>query len=225
MTTPTLYLDVLFMGLLSYPSGISQIIAMIFRPRSGAFAKRYLEIASAYLLFLIGLSAVELPFWDYLRFFNGWIWPLIAILSGGGLIYTEFLIGYTILKVQHKNVAKRMEIATDWKTADRGMWFVTMLYAILEEILYHGLWPYLLIVRAGVPGYMFVFITGILYGLNHLRMGTITFVQKVLSGAVLSLLFVWSGYSIWIPLLAHLAQNSILMWLSYRIWIKQSRGR
>jgi membrane protease YdiL (CAAX protease family) len=59
-------------------------------------------------------------------------------------------------------------------------------------------------------------VTSVVYGLNHLYFGWLAVLQKTLTGVGLGLLFIYSGYSILVPIIAHATQNLVVQLLPRR---------
>ncbi len=81
--------------------------------------------------------------------------------------------------------------------------------AAAEEALFRGV-AFTLLEQWLVPAAV-IAITSVVYGLNHLYFGWLTVWQKTLTGVGFGALFVLSGHSLVIPLIAHVTQNLVVL--------------
>ncbi len=138
------------------------------------------------------------------------IWYLIAIVSAPALIAIELAVGGIMLRLSKIKV-KGISINANWSRISAVGCILTVLLAIIEELIYRQLWSTVIIDNLNWGTGVFVFISSVVYGLNHLYYGFTTFLQKTISGIIFAVLFLLSGGCILVPLIAHSLQNIIIL--------------
>jgi len=140
------------------------------------------------------------------------IWYIIAVVAGPLLIGLEFLVGAAAIRLSGYRV-QGLKVNNKWVKISNSGFALTIVLAILEELMYRQLWGVILIGNLRLPIWGFLLISSSAYGFNHIYFGLVTFLQKVVSGVVFALLYVYSGGAILIPIIAHTLQNVIVLFL------------
>jgi membrane protease YdiL (CAAX protease family) len=86
--------------------------------------------------------------------------------------------------------------------------------AVAEEMVFRGI--FLPVLSELVALMVALGVTSVVYGLNHLYFGWLAVLQKTLTGVGLGLLFIYSGHSILVPIIAHAVQNLVVQLLPRR---------
>lgn len=222
MFSPTLSLSVLSLAVLCYPSGVAQIIALITKRDNRNAASKFILISIIIMLINLAMVAIYVPYYNTfdLRMSN----PLIIIaglLLGIVALLIEYALGYIMLKLQKKRVGTRIAVHSDWSNADWKLWVGTIVYALIEEILYRGVFAYILLNLLGLHAWTFVLISSITYALNHLRLGASVVLQKWITGIIFAIFYIITGGNILAVILAHMLQNILVLLLGR----KRQQGR
>ncbi|WP_198527700.1 CPBP family intramembrane glutamic endopeptidase [Ruminiclostridium josui] len=138
------------------------------------------------------------------------IWYIMAIISAPVLIAIELAVGGIMLRLLKIKV-KGISINANWSRISVFGCILTVLLAIIEELIYRQLWSTVIIDNLNWGIGAFVFISSVVYGLNHLYYGFTTFLQKTISGIIFAVIFLLSGGCILVPLIAHSLQNIIIL--------------
>jgi membrane protease YdiL (CAAX protease family) len=85
--------------------------------------------------------------------------------------------------------------------------------AVGEEILYRGIWIGVLL-SFGLPTLVAAGISSVAYGINHLAFGRTSVIAKTVTGLLYCSLYLVGGKSIWLPILSHCLQNTMLFFLT-----------
>ncbi|WP_203906875.1 CPBP family intramembrane glutamic endopeptidase [Rhizocola hellebori] len=160
------------------------------------------------VLMVAGLAIAVSPVEGLFRLAIEPRWYLYAAAAGLIAPFFEYLIGLIALR---KLVPLRLH-----ERAGTGAVAVlaVLVAAIAEEMVFRGI--FLPVLSELVPVMVAVGITSVIYGLNHLYFGWLAVVQKTLTGVGFCLLFVWSGYSVLVPIAAHAIQNLVAQLLPRR---------
>ncbi len=215
MRTPILYLDILLIALSFYPSGVTQIIALAKRPGTSPHL-RYMKIGTIYLAAILALAALYLPYYDSFTLRLSLKGILLGLAAAILLTPLEYGAGYILLRAKGIPVKRGLEIHKTWQNQSAAVWALTIAYAVLEELLYRGVWGALLIDQFGAAWYVFLICSAILYGINHLYMGSSAVMQKFLTGICLGAVYLLSGRELLVPVIAHVGQNLILWGVNRR---------
>ncbi len=194
-----------------YPVSIPQIALNFTRgyPRKNqqvSYLMNCVIVSSA--LFL--LSWLLIPMRGKIVITSEIIWYLIAIVSAPALIAIELAVGGIMLRLSKIKV-KGISINANWSRISVVGCILTVLLAIIEELIYRQLWSTVIIDNLNWGTGVFVFISSVVYGLNHLYYGFTTFLQKTISGIIFAVIFLLSGGCILVPLIAHSLQNIIIL--------------
>lgn len=95
---------------------------------------------------------------------------------------------------------------------------VWVLVALVEEVLFRGFMMNELarVLGAGIPALAFnLLVTSALFGLSHWYQGPSGVWSTGILGALLGLLFISSGFNLWLPILAHGVIDTILLAFIY----------
>jgi len=143
--------------------------------------------------------------------------PLINVLAwlNEQMVFPEFLGGLEQLFAGMEDSAARLTKALTEQTSPfilaANILSIALIPALGEEMVFRG--ALIPILRKWTNSVHWgVWISAILFSAMHLQF--YGFLPRMLLGAVLGYLFVWSG-SIWVPVLAHFANNAIALILIF----------
>lgn len=143
---------------------------------------------------------------------------LVAIVAGLLCICIEYLVGVLLTFCSTKRWILKISVHSVYSDARKiDLWDILAVgaFVILEEFVFRSA-----IINAlselELSVALIVGIAIIVFALNHVHWGLFVFIQKLFSGCVFVLLYVFFGYNIIIPIVAHLIQNFTLLWLSRR---------
>lgn len=211
MYSHTLSLSVLCFAVLCYPSGIAQILALIARRGNRNISSNYLVFGIVTMLINLSLVAIYIPYYDVFNFDIAPLTVVAGLVVGSAALFIEYGIGYLILKVKNKKVARRIAIHTNWSNADWKLWLETIVYAIIEEIIYRGAFAYIILNLLNLPVWVFVLISSLAYAVNHLRLGVSIVTQKLITGIMFATLYTLLGRNILSTMIAHVVQNVVIL--------------
>jgi membrane protease YdiL (CAAX protease family) len=172
------------------------------------------HLRDAVIVFAVLIATWELvqPFHTAIQFSGAGVYYLYAVLAAPALIATEYAAGWLILRARGIR-ATGMTVNQDWQRPSGAVILFTLLVALMEEIVFRGLWRIVFLDNLGVTVMLFVGISALIYGCNHLYYGPVTVLQKTISGAGYGILFVLSGFNLLIPITAHLLQNILILFM------------
>jgi uncharacterized protein len=130
------------------------------------------------------------------------VWYLVAASAGLAALLVEYLAG--VIASRRFGRLTRHSLAGGGGVAALAV----SATAAAEEVLFRGIALPLLGSLVGLAAA--VGVTSVVYGLNHLYFGWLAVVQKTLTGAGFGLLFVLSGQSVIVVIVAHAVQNLIV---------------
>ena len=78
-----------------------------------------------------------------------------------------------------------------------------------EEIFYRLTW-FDILRSFGVPEWVTLAISSVAYGINHLALGPVSVISKMVAGMIYGSLYLFGG-SIWLPITTHVLQNLVLL--------------
>lgn len=132
-------------------------------------------------------------------------WYFIAIVCVPLIIALEILLAFIMIKAKGKNV-KKLSFWGSGKKLDKYHMIFILIIAIFEELIFRCVWSNILGNDFGINLYIVIAISAVVYGFNHLFMGSKIIVQKTVTGCIYGLLYFLSG-SIIIPIITHCVQN------------------
>ncbi|GKX32009.1 CAAX amino protease [Vallitalea longa] len=194
-----------------YPVSFPQII-LSFRGRYNHKNQNmiYLEYCVIMSSIILILSCVLVPISNNIIISSDIMWYIISIVAAPILIIIEFIIGTIILRLSGKMV-KGISVNANWKKISIVGCISTILLAIIEELIYRQLWSVAMLDNLHWNIYLYIILSSVIYGFNHLYYGFATFIQKTISGILLAVIFLLSGRSIIIPIIIHVLQNLIIL--------------
>ncbi|MFF4582583.1 type II CAAX prenyl endopeptidase Rce1 family protein [Streptomyces sp. NPDC001373] len=148
----------------------------------------------------------------------GALWLPAAAAAGAALVGAEFALG-AVPRLLDGTGLPRLAVHRGGGAVGGGYAAAVLATAAAEELLYRGLWIGVLHEGLRLPAGAAVAAAAVAYAVGHLFFGGLAVAQKTLSGTVFGLLMVVSG-SLAVPLVAHLAQNGVVLALA----VRQERG-
>ena len=214
MPYPTRSLELLLLLAGVFPSGLSYSLSYAFGSDPGTENRpKFLLILS--LPFVALLSITGLFHAEWLQIHG----PSLPWLSGGVLaIAVVFLVEYltALLWViaRTRRLPKGLALQQYW--AGKMTWgqhALLVVIAVGEELVFRGLGYAILGGSMGLPTWLVVGITSVLYAFNHTFFGPVTATAKFASGVIYGLLYLASG-SLLVPVIAHVGYNFALLSVS-----------
>ncbi len=155
------------------------------------------------VLMVAGLAIAVSPVRELFRLPVEPRWYLYAAGVGIAAPFAEYLVGLIALR--------RLVPLRTHDLAGKGplALLAVLVAAIAEEMVFRGV--FLPVLSQLVPVLVALGVAAVVYGLNHLYFGWLAVVQKTLTGVALGILFVYSGYSVLVPIAAHALQNLIVL--------------
>ena len=223
MNTPTPHLDTALLVIASaYPAGFCANMAALIRPaRDG---RRGDSLSGDLAGFLAGYAAIVLVValarpQQVLAFDlpASWLLFLLAPVVGIACILSEYLLGILIFLARTRKLVTRVAVHGSYSGVSRiGVQDVLYIVALVigEELVLRQLLYRLLADDLAMTPWVAIATCTIAYGVNHVNFGLTSVVSKLASGLLYVLLFVFSGLSIGVVIVAHVTQNLALLALS-----------
>lgn len=197
-----------------YPAGWVQVVGMWWRPAAAGGVRgdrlsaplTVLLVVHALLIGTVWAAAPELLRPSPPR--GPWWWAA-GVAVAPLLIALEYAVGYVWMASRGLRPGG-LRVSGAWAGAGYGVMALTVAVAAGEEMLFRQVWMHVLAgAGLGLPPALAV--TALVYALNHLHFGPLTLLQKFASGWVFGWLYAASGGSVWVPMLAHAAQNLLVL--------------
>ncbi|MEV0397578.1 CPBP family intramembrane glutamic endopeptidase [Polymorphospora rubra] len=216
MSTPILSLSLLVLVSVAFPGQAFRLLLTGAGgpPRPGAVpaaARRFPpEVGFAVALLAVAALAVAVTPAGLVVLTTGDpLWYAVAVVLGLAAPFLEYLLGAGVLLARRQRVGgigvhERVGLGPLRVLAALGI-------AVAEEILFRSVALGLLLDPFGLLSPLAIGLTALVYGLNHLYYGWLTVAQKTLTGLWLGALFVLSGHSLLVPLIAHVVQNLVVL--------------
>lgn len=209
MNTHTLCLNSLLLFMTLYPVSICQMIQV------GLSSKHMHLSESVYMILMVIVYAVLVlgvlvirPELYHMSLPDNSYWYVIGILSGPVIIVIEIVLGYFMLRIEGHKVSSMTTMKLGGSIASK---FAIIGVGALEELVYRQVWFGILYTNFGITIRWVVLLSALFYAINHMTLGYKVFLQKFISGILFSLLYVYSGFAIVVPILAHVVQNAIVV--------------
>jgi len=196
-----------------HPAGVgsSLVGAFVTRNRWAALGQKVgvflftVEVAAYGLI--TGLVLLIIPDLWHIKFVP-WSWIAAATAGGIVLFYGELLASQVQQRITAGGWAKKVVLRKEWDTSNLPfMIFFSVVIGTSEEIIFRQLLITLTLSVFGFSAWTAIVLSAACFALNHLRFGLKTVILKLLSGFAYSVLFVFSGQSIFPPIACHAAQN------------------
>ena len=219
MNSPTLYLSALVLLAAAFPSQLARIGMMLAgqpdtrrRPRA-VVVQLWLPVT---LTLVAGLAWELSPVSGLATLPGHWWWYPLAVAVGLAAPWWEVGAAAAPALLRGRRV-RRVRLTDRWPIGGGLVLVGALVAAVAEEVIFRGVGLHLLAGPLGWPVAVAVAVTAVVYGLNHLYFGLPAVAQKTLTGVAYGVLYVACGYSVWIPVLAHLTQNLVvLIWGRWR---------
>jgi membrane protease YdiL (CAAX protease family) len=223
MSTLTPHLDTALLVIASsYPIGFCANVAAVLTGarnfgRNPSISGNLVGLVAGYavLLTVVGFARPQQVF----AFHVPAVVPLflLAPLVGIACIVLEYLTGILVVFLRTRKLVTRMAVHDSYSSAARiGAKDVLSILALVagEELVLRQLLYRLLAEDCAMTPWIVIAICTIAYAVNHLHFGPASVISKLVSGLLYVLLFVFSGLSIGVVILAHATQNLTLLRLS-----------
>jgi len=161
---------------------------------------------------------------DTLGFIPPKNWPATILLALGLGIAIAFLSTLVIEPASEKITGESHylkafdKIRGDWKALLAMLVVAWVLASLLEEIIFRGfIMTELgdLIGTTGVYASILLLVSSGIFGFAHWYQGKAGALSTALVGLLLGDIFIWSGYSLWLPILTHAVIDTVGLLLIY----------
>lgn len=210
MNTHTLCLSGLILLMTLNPVSIAELVRMSLANKRIQLTKDlYLMILATVYTFLVVAIYVVDPDVYYILFPKAYYWYVIAIVAAPLIIMLEIGLVYCLFMIQGKEHTKIKIMSMGDSKFTAGI--STFIVGIMEEAIYRQIWFIIGLQVLGMNVVVVLLLTSFFYALNHITLGPYVFIQKLLSGILYGLLFIFSGYAVVIPMMTHGIQNLIVV--------------
>ncbi len=194
-----------------YPVSVPQIMLSFFK-RYNSKSQNVIYLMNCVIIsaLLLLFSFILMPVSHNIVTASKTTWYIIGIATAPLLIAVEFIVGGVMLKASKIKI-KGISVNSNWTKISGIGAFLTILYAITEEFIFRHLWSVVILDNLGWDIIVFIILSSVVYGFNHLYYGFTTFLQKTVSGIFLAVIFLLSGRNIIISITAHSLQNIIIL--------------
>ncbi len=139
-----------------------------------------------------------------------WQWVAVALVLGCAAPAVEVAVGALAGAMSGRRLVFG-GLHRHWSVQPTTAVPVVLLIGAAEEVVFRGVGQHLLVHVFGWPVAAAIALMALLYGLNHLYFGWLTVGQKVVTGLLYGALYQAGGQSVLVPVLAHLAQNLVVL--------------
>lgn len=221
MSIRTHCLNVLCLLLLVYPVAVPSIVSnMIFNfikhdPQKQKDSFWLFSILNFLLIILLIILQTGYDFSLHTVTNNSMVKPIIlGVLLAPFILFIEFIVGAFIVKLQKKRINA---FTVDEKVGKEKpvILLSILLISVLEEVLFRGFCYIVTIEYMSWSIEAFLLFSAGVYAINHIHEGISTTIQKFITGILLGIAFVLTGCNIIVPIVAHIAENVIVI-----IWSK-----
>lgn len=218
MSTPTPYLSTLVLLCSAFPAQAFRVgLALTADQRPAGRLRRvlarvwlpagFLLVAALVWYVAPGSGVTTLP--------PAAAWFLVAVALGLAAPVMEIGTGVLVAVARGHRVG-RVRLHERWGGAGWPVLGTALAVAVAEEVIFRGVGLHLLVTELGWPAAAAVGLTAVGYGLNHLYFGPLTVLQKSVTGVLLGVLFLASGHSLLVVVVAHGVQNVAILGLARR---------
>ena len=142
---------------------------------------------------------------------------ICAPLLGITCISVEYCIGVVMYFVTTGKWVFKISIHSSYSNEERiGSFDISMvvLFVVVEEIIFRQVLFNILDINFNMSKISIILVCALVYAINHINFGVLTVPQKIFSGLIYTSFYVFSGYSIFIPIIGHATQNLLLLFAS-----------
>lgn len=209
MNTHILFLNVLILIATAFSNiFIQSIIMAITGKELNSTVKISKYIILYYLIIVISLGLIdEVNILSSLPLKLNWI-ILISIPLSFIILFLELVP--SILKAKLMNYRLDIKLSDKWCGEKGTIFILVVIIAMLEEIIFRGVWYEVLVNLMNLKFYIFILLSSVFFGINHMWFGRGVFLQKIISGACFSIIYVISG-NLLLVLLTHIIENIIIL--------------
>jgi hypothetical protein len=139
-----------------------------------------------------------------------WLVTILVALVAGVLIQVISVIFVEPLSEKITQTAHDFSVLKNvkgnWKALLQWLLMVWVFAALLEECVYRGFLMTEITWLVGIGTFATVFnviFTSLVFGFSHGYQGKSGILSTTLVGSLLAILFIWSGYNLWLPIFTH----------------------
>jgi membrane protease YdiL (CAAX protease family) len=209
MNTPILYLDLLILSSAVFPAGFSNSLFTSWKGIPQRVSTDFL------LLLALPYPVIVLAVWTLrpdLLVWRGPTVPLIAlaVLLGPVALLIEYYIHVFASYRKNRRLTRGPRLQQFWRNGFSVYdHFLLAVIAIGEEVVYRGVW-FSIVLSWGFSAPTAVVAGSVAYGINHFAFGRTAIISKTVTGVLYGALYVLGGRSIWLPIISHILQNTLL---------------
>lgn len=208
MSSHTPFLSVLVLAGAAFPSQVFRVGVATFAvrpaPSRAAAVLRQAWLPASFLL-VAALAWYVAPAHGGLLAPTWW-WYAVAVAAGLAAPAWEVAVGFAVALARRRRPARVVRHA-GWGDGGALAVAAAVVVGFAEEVIFRGVGLSLVVDELGAPVVVAVALTALAYGFNHLYFGWLTVAQKCLTGVAFGMLFVASGHSLLVPVVAHVVQN------------------
>lgn len=209
--------NILILCMNLFPTGLGATLSIVFR-RNKSLAQSLLGMVAAYAI-VMAITTIVRPSDVLVWRLGNPIFYIMAPVISIGALGLEYVVGWFYHWATTGTQLRGLSV----HSAYAGFQSVTVVdvatilaLVVGEEFILRQT-PMLIFRHAfGWSVEAVIVAASIIYALNHINFGISVTIQKLVTGLIYSFLFVWSGWSILVPIIAHGTQNMILLALSRR---------
>lgn len=213
MTSPTHYLEIIFLAASMSPTSI--VAAALSVKARGSYMG--VDAFSLWIYFFVLTVILGLIFALGFRGEPSVSCNRTSLMVG--LVFAPLCMGVELLisgaAFQGGRSVRSFQIELNSKWIATGRWHIVLvaaLVAICEEIVFRYIWIPILVRVFYTNAFLAVIISAVVFGLNHSTFGSSAVYSKIASGVLYGMLYVYSDYCILPPILAHVAGNVLAIW-------------
>lgn len=211
---------ILFLFLIMFPSAYIFFLKPVTFCRKSKLIQENISIIIIYsILIVIGILSHLLSFPNI---YSDSIWYLFAFMSGFINIIFEYFEAAIPKLIKYKKFPKLFPSSLYSESFSLMGIFSIVCAASLEEIIFRQFMICGLLINLTSSTIIYIFMSAFFYSINHIYFGRLVILQKFIPGLVFSILFIFSEYNIFVPIVAHVTQNIVLYLYSFRRIIKTS---
>lgn len=206
--TRTLYLEVIILAAVVWPSGFGYSLYAAWRGRPQMATTALLAVLTVPFLAVVpvvwmlrpGIFVFAPPKMSYLG---------LAVILAPIALLIEYVVQALALFLREGTFRRRVAIHSFWQSRlPPRDHFLMATIGVGEELFYRMIWCGVLASMSVPLGWALV-ISSIAYGVNHLAFGPISAMSKTITGVLYGSLYLFGG-SIWPSIIMHVLQNLTL---------------
>jgi membrane protease YdiL (CAAX protease family) len=213
----TPYLELLILAATVFPVGV---VSIFLAPTRSYITVRIEErTLTLYCLILATIVAtagwVDKDAWE-VRLAH-WHYYALGILCAPICLGIEYVLASFVSWKQTGGFGRGVQLNPRWQVKMASSVKILILCVVAcEEVIFRQIWIRHLLALGGTRLSLAIVLSAGIFGLNHIQFGATAVATKLVSGIIYGCLYIASGYSLLVPLLAHGLQNVLVFSLAGR---------